>query len=277
MNEIRKKQRKLYKIMKVVTIVGAIYLFVYIGIQPYVADASQLAARICGYISDAAVIAVLVLVFMYYSKYGKADNFLKSAENEINDNGYYFTARAENTAADFIEAVSDDLSSCGYSVSKKVALEDFEADVKAVKSKEFFYAVNIDNVDSNDVVAYIDCVINDIVVKNLKRKGNAVILFVTDKADESAIALSKMITPVGKKEQLKVAVAIAEPKSKNVYFLGNVQTKCQQIIVNFVMNCDIPLKDEFIHKDKLPFQYALAEKMKDFTLEDYKAGNFYLH
>lgn len=277
MNEIRKKQRKLYKIMKAVAIAGAVYLFVYIGVQPFVAEASKLASVICGYISDGVVIAVLVLVFMYYSKYGKADSFLKSAENEINDNGYYITAREEKDTDSFLKAVSADLSSCGYAVNKKVQLEDFEVDIKAVKSKEFFYAVNIDNVDSNDIVAYIDCVINDIVVKDLKRKGNAVILFVTDKADESAVALSKMITPIGKKEQLKLAVAIAEPESRNIYFLGNVQTKCQQLIANFVMNCDIPIKDEFIHKDKLPFQYALAEKMESFTLEDYKAGKFFLH
>ncbi|MDE6019383.1 MAG: hypothetical protein K2H01_00075, partial [Ruminococcus sp.] len=62
----------------------------------------------------------------------------------------------------------------------------------------------------------------------------------------------------------------------NVYFLGNVQTKCQQMIANFVMNCDLPIKEQYIHKDKLQFQYDLAEKMKDFNLKDFKNDNFFI-
>ncbi len=119
--------------------------------------------------------------------------------------------------------------------------------------------------------------ITDITVNSLKRKGNAVLCLTTDKAEEDAISLSKMITPLGKKEQLKIALAICEPGTGKVYFLGNVQTKCQQMIANFVMNCDVPIKDKYICRDKLQFQLDLAERMKNLTLKDIKSDYFSVH
>ena len=277
MKELRKKQKKLYRFMKWTVIIGAVFIFVYIGVQPYVAQASDLAAKICGIVSDCVVVAVMVLVFLYYSKYGKADSFLTSAENEINDNGYYISSREETDPQAFLEAVTEDLSKCGYSVNRKVSSGDFEFDIKAVKSKEYFYGVCVDDLDGNDVVAYLDSVITDLTINSIKRKGNAVLLLITDKAQNSAIELSKMITPIGRKEQLKIALAIQEVSSKNTYFLGNVQTKCQQMIANFVMNCDVPIKDKYIHREKLPFQYGLEKKMEKFNLNDFKSGKFFIH
>lgn len=277
MTDFRKKQKTLYNIMKFCTIFGAVFLFVYIGAKPYIVELSTALATAFAYICDAVVILIMILVFLYYSKYGKVDSFLTSVENEINDNGYYISSREQSTLNEYVDAVKNDLSESGFSINTAYSLGDFDAEVKAVKRKEFFYIVSVNELDRNDVIAYIDSVINDITVKNLKRKGNAVICFVTDKAQDSAIELSKMITPVGKKGQLKVAVAIIEPESNNTYFLGTPQSKCQQMIANYVMNCDLPIKEKYIHKDKLPYQHKLAEKMEGFNLKDYSSGKFYIH
>lgn len=277
MNKVRLKQRKLFKFMKALIIFSAIFIFVYIGAQPAVAEFNQTLALVIKYFCDIIVIAVLIMLFLYYSKYGKCDSFLSQIENEINDNGCYLTSREERDIDSYISVMCDDLQCCKYSVSKNLEICEFDFAVKAVKSKEFFYAVSLDNVDRNDVLAYLDSVIQDITVHSLKRKGNAVLCFVAENAADDAIALSKMITPLGKKEQLKIALAICEIASGRVYFLGNVQTKCQQMIANFVMNCNLPIKEQYICSDKLQFQYDLEERMQDFTIKDYLSGNFTAH
>lgn len=277
MREFRKKQKRLYNLMKAIIIVGAAAIFVYIGAKPYVEDVSNTAAMICNYVCDALVIIIMVVLFTYFSKYGKSDSFLTSIENELSDTGYYLTSRTEKETVSYTNAMLEDFKSCGYMLNSNVEINEFEFDFKAEKKKEFFYCISLDDVDRNDVLAYLDCVIYDITVKNLKRKGNAVLCFITDKAEDDAIALSKMITPLGKKEQIKIAVAICEVSSGRVYFLGNVKTKCQQLIANFVMNCDVPIKEQYIGKERLPFQDELEEKMKSFNIKDFKAGTFNAH
>lgn len=277
MKKTRLKQRKRFAVLKGLVIFSAVFIFVYIGVQPYVADFNSTLATVFSIICDVMVVAVLIAVFLYYSGYGKCDSFLNQVENEINDSGYYITARKENTTESYADAVTEDLKSNGYSVTTDLEINEFDFNVKAINGKSYFYTASVDNVDKNDIVAYIDAVINDLTVQNLKRKGNAVICFITDRAEESAVALSKMITPIGKKEQLKIALAICEIDTGRVYFLGNVQTKCQQMIANFAMNCDVPINNKYIGGEKLPFQYDLEEKMKSFTVKDYKNGNFYIH
>lgn len=277
MREFRKKQKRLYNLMKAIIIVGAAAIFVYIGAKPYVEDVSNTAAMICNYVCDALVIIIMVVLFTYFSKYGKSDSFLTSIENELSDTGYYLTSRTEKETVSYTNAMLEDFKSCGYMLNSNIEINEFEFDFKAEKKKEFFYCVSLDDVDRNDVLAYLDCVIYDITVKNLKRKGNAVLCFITDKTENDAIALSKMITPLGKKEQIKIAVAICEVSSGRVYFLGNVKTKCQQLIANFVMNCDVPIKEQYIGKERLPFQDELEEKMKSFNIKDFKAGTFNAH
>lgn len=263
--------------MKAIIIVGAAAIFVYIGAKPYVEDVSNTAAMICNYVCDALVILIMVVLFTYFSKYGKSDSFLTSIENELSDTGYYLTSRTEKETVSYTNAMLEDFKNCGYMLNSNVEINEFEFDFKAEKKKEFFYCISLDNADRNDVLAYLDCVIYDITVKNLKRKGNAVLCFITDKAEDDAIALSKMITPLGKKEQIKIAVAICEVSSGRVYFLGNVKTKCQQLTANFVMNCDVPIKEQYIGKERLPFQDELEEKMKSFNIKDFKAGTFNAH
>lgn len=277
MREFRKKQKRLYNLMKAIIIVGAAAIFVYIGAKPYVEDVSNTAAMICNYVCDALVIVIMVVLFTYFSKYGKSDSFLTSIENELSDMGYYLTSRTEKESVSYTNAMLEDFKSCGYILNSNIEINEFEFDFKAEKKKEFFYCISLDDVDRNDVLAYLDCVIYDITVKNLKRKGNAVLCFITDKAEDDAIALSKMITPLGKKEQIKIAIAICEVSSGRVYFLGNVKTKCQQLTANFVMNCDVPIKEQYIGKERLPFQDELEEKMKSFNIKDFKAGTFNAH
>lgn len=277
MNEFRKKQKTLFKTMKMLIVFSVVFIFVYIGAQPYVASYNQTLAIAINYACDCLVLINLAIIFVYYSKYGKSDSFLTSVEYEINDAGYYITSREEASRTDYLNAVVDDLKSNGFSVSKNIAVNDFTFDLRAYKRKEFFYIADIDALDKNDVIAYLQEVIDDITVKNLKRKGNAVLCFITDKAQDDAVALSKMVTPLGRKDVIKISVAIVEPETKRVYFRGNEESVCRRLTANYVMNCDIPIKDKYICKDKLPFQYEIEEKMKTFNIKDFKDGNFYIH
>lgn len=277
MRELRKKQARLYKIMKGFLIAAAVVIVVYIGAEPYVARASQTAAIVMNYVCDALVLGAMFVIFAYYNKYGKCDAFLTRVEHEIDDAGYYFTARSEKTTESYIDAMFNDLKSSGFAMDKNIEIDDFEFDIRAYKKKEFFYAVQVDSLDRDDILAYSDVAVNDLTVQKLKRKGDCVICFVTDKADDGAIAISKVITPFGRKEQLKVSYAIAEVQTGRVYFLGNMATKCQQMTANYVMNCDVPLKDEYIGKEHLPFQDELEERMKSFTIAEFKNGTFYTH
>lgn len=277
MRELRKKQARLYKIMKGFLIAAAVVIVVYIGAEPYVAKASQTAAIVMNYVCDALVLGAMFVIFAYYNKYGKSDAFLTRVEHEIDDAGYYLTAREEKTTEQYVDAMFNDLKSCGFALDKNIEIDDFEFDIRAYKKKEFFYAVQVEALNRDDVLAYSDVAVNDLTVQKLKRKGDCVICFVTDKADDSAIAISKVITPFGRKEQLKVSYAIAEVQTGRVYFLGNMATKLQQMTANYVMNCDVPIKDEYIGKERLPFQGELEERMKSFTIAEFRNGTFYTH
>ncbi len=277
MRKFRKKQKSLYGKMKILIIFSAIFIFIFIGAKPYLMDFNTTLALVLNYVCDFLVIAVMCVVFIYYSKYSKSDSFLNVIEHEISDAGYYFTSRTEKEISSYIDVVCDDLKSTNFSVDRNIEIDELDFDARAMKKREFFYIFATENPDKNDVLAYLDSVITDITIHNLKRRGDAVLCFVCNKADDSAVALSKMITPLGKKEQIKIAVAIAELSTGRVYFLGNMQTKCQQLIANYVMNCEVPVKDKYIGKERLSFQDELEERMKDFNIKDFKDGNFYAH
>ena len=277
MREFRKKQKILKTIMNILVIFTAIFFLVFIGIEPSVAKYSNTMFLVLSYFGDALIVVCLIILFFYYSRYGKSDKFLENIEYELSDCGYYLTSRIENNKTDYSNAVVNDLKEHGYSVNTNIEVNEFEFDYICSKSKELFYIVNIDEVDNNDILAYLDSVIYDVTAVNVKRKANAVLLFVCNNSDDSAIKLSKMITPLGKKETIKIAIAIAEIDTKRVYFLGNKVSKTQQMIANYVMNCDLPIKDEYKSNDKLPFQAELEEHMKSFNIKDYKDGTFFAH
>lgn len=275
MIEFRKKQARLKRIMNILIIFSAVYILVFIGIEPMIVSA--VAKTVCTYISDGLVVACMIILFTYISKYSKSDSFLENIEYELSDAGYYLTSRNENTKNDYYNAVINDLKENSFSVNEKVTLNDLEFNAVCKKGKTFFYVFVDNDIDKNDILAYMDSAIYDVTAVDIKRRGNGIVLFICDNADESAVALSKTITPLGKKEQLKFATAIVEISTKRVYFLGNKQTKCQQMIANFVMNCEVPIKEKYIVNEKLPFQYELEEHMKDFNIKDYKNGTFYSH
>ena len=226
--------------MKVLVIASVVFLFVYIGAQPYVKSLSVNLAVALNYFCDILVIVNLVVIFLYYSKYGKVESFLKD-------------------------------------IDKQLEVKDFSFDVRALKNNNYFYIVNVENLDKNDILAYLDEMIYDLTSNCFKRKGTGVLCFITDKVNEDALEISKMITPLGRKGQLKIALAIDEVETGNVYFQGHDETKAKTMIANFVMNCEMPLKDKFIHKEKLPYQIELEKKAEKFTLKDFNNGNFYIH
>jgi hypothetical protein len=49
------------------------------------------------------------------------------------------------------------------------------------------------------------------------------------------------------------------------------------MIANYVMNCEVPIKDKFKADEQLNFQFELEEHMKDFNIKDFKNGTFYAH
>lgn len=274
MNEFRKKQKLLKKVMNVVCIITAIMVFVYIGFRPMLNGIPNL---IIGYVCDILVIVALVVLFVYYSKYGKSDKFLESIEDELEDTGYYFTSRTENNVADYTKAVKEDLIKHGFKMEADVDVDGLIFDYRAVKGYDCIYVVSVDELDKNDVIAYQDAALYDYTSVVIKRKGNVVVMFICDKADDGSISLSKMISPYGRKEQIKFANAIVEISSSRCYFLGNKPTKLQQLIVNYAMNCETPIKEQYIGKEKLQFQFDLEEHMKDFNIKDFKNGDFYAH
>lgn len=278
MKEFRLKQKRLKKAMTFMLVFAAVFIFIYIGIEPFVVElAGKTVNSVLYFLSNAVVIVAMVLLFLYYSKYSKSDFYLQSIEDEISDVSYYFTSREENESDLYKKAVAADLIDNNFSVQNNIKADGFDFSFKANKGKDYIYCTEISNLDRNDVIAYSDCVLNDLTTMNLKRKGNIVVFFITDKADEGAIALSKMTTAYGRKQQIKINNAIIELSTKRCYFLGNRETKNQANIANYIMNCDLPIKDKFKAKERLAFQDELAEKMKGFDLKKYLDGQFIVH
>lgn len=278
MREFRKKQKKLKKIMNTVVIVTAVYLFVYIGVEPIMAKSlGSAVTMIAAYLSDFLVVACMAILFLYFSKYGKSDKFLESVEDELSDIGYYYTARKEKNIDSYCNAVIENLRLNAFSVDEKVVIDDFEFTARATKGKSVIYILKESEIDKNDLIAYQESAIYDVTSVNVKRKADVVMLYICDNADDGAISLSKMITPLGRKEQIKIANAVVELSTSRCYFLGNKATKCQQLIANYAMNVEVPIADEFKGKEQLPFQTELEEHMKEFNIKDFKNGTFYAH
>lgn len=274
MRELRKKQKKLKKIMDALCIVTLLFVLAYIGVKPMLQGITSL---LVNYVCDILVIVTLVVLFVYYSNYGKSDRFLEDIENELEDTGYYFTSREEKNILDYTKAVVDDLVQNGFKLEKNVEVDELVFDYRAIKGNDCFYILCEENLDKNDVIAYQDAALYDYTSVVIKRKGNVVVLFICSNADDGSISLSKMISPYGRKEQIKFANAILELETSRCYFLGNKPTKSQKLIANFVMNCETPIKEQYIGREKLQFQADLEKHMKSFNIKDFKNGSFYAH
>ena len=67
MKEFRLKQKRLKKIMNIFCIITAVFMFVYIGIEPFLPDIIGSVATLCvGYGADALVVVSVVLLFLYF-------------------------------------------------------------------------------------------------------------------------------------------------------------------------------------------------------------------
>lgn len=277
MKEIRKKQKVLFTAMRILVAVTLVYIVVYIGIQPYTAEWGRTIALVLSYLSDLLIVASLAVALVYYSKYGKANAFLTRIEHEIKDCGYYKISGDPAAPEEYLGNLFDKLKKDGFAVESNVEYDGLEFSYTAFKRKEFFYICGVDDLSKDDVLAYLDCAVNDLTVRRLKRAGNCLLVFVTDQAQDGAVALSKMICTFGKKEQLKLAIAIAEPEKQNCYFLGNMQTITQAMTAEYILNSRVPIPEELKYKEILPFQKELEKHMEDFTIKDYLNGTFYAH
>ena len=274
---IRDKQKRLKSLMTFFVAFGAIFNVFYIGAKPTIDAYSSLMSVVFSYICDALIILILVLVFLYYTKYGKCDVVLGNISDEIEDCGYYLINSEITDISEYISEVKNQLDSAMYSVKSDFELDELEFRFYADKRKEFIYCAEVGSLDRNDVIAYLDTVVNDITYHTLKRKGNGVVLFVTDSAEDSAVSLSKLIASLGRKSQIRLAIAIAEPSNNKLYFLGNQQTKCQQMIVNYIQMAELPIADSLKYTERLDFQHRLEERFKTATVSELTADVINIH
>lgn len=263
--------------MKIIVSVTLVYIVVYIGIQPYAAEWGRTLSIVLSYLSDVLIVVNLAIALIYYSRYGKTNAFLTRIEHEIKDCGYYKINGTVSNQEDYLNSLFDKLKNDGFAIESNVEYDGLEFSYVAMKRKEFFYVCDIDDLSKDDVLAYLDSTVNDLTVRRLKRVGNCLLVFITDKAQDEAVALSKMICTFGKKEQLKIAIAIAEPETLKCYFLGNMQTKTQAMTAEYLMNTHVPIPDELKHKEVLEFQKELEKHMEEFTIKSYLDGTFYAH
>ena len=141
MRSVRKKQKNFYKFLKGLVIFSVIFIFVYIGAEPYVKAYSANLAVGVNYACDILVLANLVVIFLYYSKYGKVESFLKDIENELEDAGYYISSREKENINDRCDTICKDLENNGYKISKNFDVKDFSFNVRALKGKNYFYII----------------------------------------------------------------------------------------------------------------------------------------
>ncbi|MDE5995470.1 MAG: hypothetical protein K2G56_00960, partial [Eubacterium sp.] len=140
--------------MKALIIFSVIFIFIFIGAQPYVEKFSSIADMVCRYLCDILIVANLCVLFSYYSKYGKSDKFLESVEYELSDYGSYITSREEKNEKAFIKAMQNDFSRNGYAVNSDIEIDEFDFSFTASPKKEFLYTVETASLSRSDVLAY---------------------------------------------------------------------------------------------------------------------------
>lgn len=275
MNDFLIKQKRFKFLRNFSLVFSAVLIFIYIGAEPYI-------EKYCGNtLPFQLTLFVLVLIsmaflFLYESKYSKAVGFIDDLKAEIDDCGYYETARDERESDAYIESVSNDLAEHGFRIENSTEVNSFSFDFSAIKGKEYLYLTALDTPDKNDVIAYVDSARQDLMQNKMRYKGNCAVVFICNKADESAIALSKSITKTfSGKRVLNTGIAIVELSSGRVYFRGNQPSVIQKLIAEYVMDCSLPIKEEHKGNEKLAFQSELERKLKDFNINDFSKGNYY--
>ena len=276
MNNFKRKQKLFKRLRNTCAITLAVVIFVYMGIEPYLIK-KRLPVNIFQLILFALVIAVLSIVFIYESKYSKAGKYLDDVELQINDCGYYLTAREERSVDEFSASVLQSVKHAGFKTNENAEIDSMKFDFTAFKSQEFIYAIKCENTDRNDVIAYLDLARQDITGVKLKRKGECIVVFISSGVDESAISLSKSAVTVvtSRYNALVFSPVIVDVKCGKVYFLGNKISRTQKLVAKHILNCELPVKEQYLGKEKLSFQYELEKRMKEFNVTDYKNGKYF--
>ena len=275
MTKIIAKLKRLKKIKNILVVAAAASVIVYIGVQPAL-DKAVSNPQIFRIILFVIVIIAIGIEFYYESHYAGAERFLDDIALQVNDAGYYLTAREESDTESYLNAVKNDLAQCGYKERESTDIDGLEFDELYAKGKEYLYCVTLDSCDRNSIIAYTDAARTDLIRNRLKKSGECVVLFICDEAEESAVELSKSFSRsvMSRYNVITVSPATVEVKTKRVYFLGNRISPAQKLVINNVMNCDFPLKDKFIGKEKLSFQEKLEAEMSDFNIKDFKSGKY---
>ena len=275
MNEFLKKQKHFKKIRNILITLSAVYVLVYIGAEPYIAKAG-LTSSPFQIVMFALVGCSLAVLFLYEARYAKAEAFLNDVNAEISDAGYYYTSRSETDVNAFTKEVISDIKSMGYKCTVDCDIKDLNFDIAAQKGSEFVYLTALTDVERNDVIAYLDSAFFDITSNRMRSKGNAVIVFVCNRADGGAQALSKTIskTFTGKRV-LNIGIAIAELESSKVYFRGNEPSVIQKLVAELILKCALPIDGKYIGAEKLKSQLELKERLENFNLADFKKGKYY--
>ncbi|MBR6392758.1 MAG: hypothetical protein IKS12_05670 [Eubacterium sp.] len=274
MTDFLKKQRAFRRLRNISIIVSAVMIFMYIGAEPYIEKGFgntapfQLALFVL-------VIISMALLFIYESRFAKAAEFIQDIGYEISDSGYYLTTREEKDAAEFTKAAVNDLKADGYRCESAISVNGLEFAAVAVKGNEFIYFVSVDTADKNDIIAYTDSALYDLMQNKLKSKGNCAVVFLCSNADDSAVRLSKSVSRTfSGKKVLKVGYAVAELPTGKIYFRGNEPSVIQKLVARYVLKCDLPIESRLASGDKLPYQSELKNKLKSFDINEFKNGKY---
>lgn len=222
------------------------------------------------------VMVVTVLFVLFYEwRYGDADRYLKDAHCQVSDAGYYLTARKQESPAGYVNAVKEDLAESGYRVSEQIRCGDVTFSYYCQKAYEYFYAATFDDVSGRVVEEYMNAALCDLTDTHFKRKGEGVVLFVGYHLDGSAIDISKDFErrQFGRRKTMTVYPVLVELSSRRVYFLGNKVCRAQKMAVNYVLNCELPLKPEYIGQEKLACQNALSKSLASFDIKRFRNDN----
>lgn len=264
MKNARQRLKAFQYLRNTVFVLTGLLLIVYMMTEPYPTSSGN--ALSLQYIALLACVFISVALALWYEIVcGKAVRILEDMMLMVEDAGWYYTARHEPDAFSYCNAVKEDLLSHGF---KLRAADGFA--FCAVKGNEYFYALIRPSLDKETLLSLQEKTLQHLCGLKLHPKGDALLMVLTSHTEESAVNASKYIrrSAFGRKGSFVLQTAIIEPHTKRVYCLGNRVSRAQKMIVNYVMNCDLPPDSRFICNDKLPFQKALSQTVNTVTIKE---------
>lgn len=221
-------------------------------------------------INSVLILLTLVATF-FFSRYKKADKYVESISNEINDSGSFQMNRSEEQADDLIVTVYNDFQEDLFAVHSNVSIEGLTFDFKAAKGKNIVYAVKIKRLTMERYCEYMDAVNQTTSFSNVRARQTVVCCFVCNEVAQDVIAVSKMTTTISKTVVYPMIVNAAE---KTAYFLSINGGRTAFAVKNILGYSDGIIPESAKSKEKFPFQKELERKMLYFNLKDFKNGRF---